>query len=273
MLISISIVLVFYMWALVIWRTTPPLISDAELESEDFRYTYTTTPMRRLIVMLGSCTLFSLTMWLVTFALGYFIWEEIFSVLTNNHRIAKTIVFLSVTGIVLLLMRLPKPRRFLTEICFFFQRCQFFPMLPSPQEESLIEQISKLPIGIVPDEIRQALSKDAPQDVDLKTGVLWEDYEKLEIIHKELKLVASTHRGFVKRFYFGREWELIDNQFKVIDKKMHDNTSDVDDALAKKIHTCLYYSYGLLTRVIMETSASQEESKDLFKRFGFDVRV
>ncbi len=74
-------------------------------------------------------------------------------------------------------------------------------------------------------------------------------------------------------FYFGEEWELIDNQYKAIEKQLHSNPGEVDDDLLRKIRICLYYAYGLLTRYIVETSATSQEVRHKFESIGFDLSV
>ena len=273
MWLSLILIAGFFAWALAIWHAAPPLISDKELESEEFRYCYATTPLRRLLVMLGSCLLFALIMWLLAYAITYLIWLELLARLfENKNPWYYLVVVLAVIGLVAI-SHLPKLKRFLLEVCGFFQRCQFFPMLPSPKEENLMGQIAKLPVGKLPREIEQALNTDPETLTEFRIKRVYDQYRRLEVLYQELRALAKKRKGIVRRFYFGSEWDLIDSQFKAIDRQMHSNNSDADEALAKKIHTCQYYCYGLLTRVIMETTTSAEESREMFHYYGFDVHL
>ncbi len=278
MLESAVLIFAFTVWAMLIWRSAPPLMTEDELASEDFCYTYTTTPLRRFVVMLSACISFAFVMWLLSYAITYLIWRELlsgfFAASSKLHFVVLAIVVAGLIGLV----RLPGVKRFIMDVCVFFQRCQFFPMLPSPKEENLMEQIANLPLGVLPKEIESVLNKehlDRPQDLKNKAHLktLYDDYYKLEVLQKELQQLSKARSGLIRRFYFGSEWELIQNQFRVIDKQMNANNDDLDQTLAKKIRTCLYYSYGLLTRVIMETSNNTEESKALFQYYGFDVSM
>jgi hypothetical protein len=273
MWMSMVLLAAYFVWALRIWRLAPPIISEQELASEEFCYCYTTTPLRRLVIMFGSCALFAFVLWLVSFAINYLIWSEVFARFLPSDSAIRYVVLIGVVVLIAALGQLPISRRLLTEVCVFFQRCQFFPMLPSLKEESLIGQIANLPVGILPKEIQDALSKDPALSKDIHVQGIYEQYRRLEVLYRELQALAKQRRGVIRRFYFGREWEMIRNQFKAIDRQMHSNSTDADAALAQKIHTCLYYCYGLLTRVIMETTASVEESRALFQYYGFDVNV
>ena len=270
---SIAVISGYFVWALMIWRFAPPLISEKELESEEFRYCYTTTPLRCFLVMVGSCILFALCMGLITYAIAYLIWLKLLVSLFANQSPFYFLLLLAVAVAILAICHLPKCKRFLIEVCVFFQRCQFFPMLPSPKEENLIEQLAKMPVGVLPKEIEDALQKTPGAMDDAHLRGVYDQYRRLEVLYQGLRTLAKHRSGIIRRFYFGSEWELIDNQFRAIDRQMNSNNSDADEALAKKIHTCLYYCYGLLTRVIMETSTSAEESKALFQYYGFDVNV
>lgn len=273
MWVSVALMVVYLIWALRIWRLAPPLISEKELASEEFRYCYTTTPARRLWVTVGSCVLFAFILWLVSYAITYLIWREMFARFFEFDSPIYYAVLLVVVVLIVALGQLPKFRRFLNEVCLFFQRCQFFPMLPSPKEENLIGQIANLPVGTLPKEIQDVLSNDPELEQSFHIQSVYDQYRRLEVLYLELQALAKKRHGVLRRFYFGREWELIHNQFKVIDRQMHSNNSDADDVLAKKIQTCMYYCYGLLTRVIMETTTSVEESKALFQYYGFNVNV
>lgn len=278
MLESILLIIAFGFWASFLWRSAPPIMTEAEMESEEFCYSYTTTPQRRFVVMFGACLSFALFMWLISYAITYFIWQELLSSFFSNEILVRYIFLAIVVVALFFFVRLPGVSRFIMTVCVFFQRCQFFPMLPSPREEKLMEQIAELPLGVLPKEVEEVLSKkhegqtqNLKDKSDLKK--VYDDYYRLEVIVQELSVMAKKRSGFVKRFYFGSEWELIQNLFKVIDRQMNSNTDDLDDDLISKLRMCLFYSYGLLTRVIIETSNSNEESKALFQHYGFDVKM
>lgn len=273
MWISMALLFIFSFWAIILWRSSPPLISESELESDEFGYCYTTTPQRRLTVMLTSCAVFTLLFWIVTYAIGYLVWNELVGSLVNGHQLIKLFLFLFIAGAVVAISQLPKPKQFLMDVCVFFQRHQFFPVLPSRKEGKLMDQIARLPMDNVPEEIQRVLGEDPMLFNNEQMKVIYKDYHKLEVIHMELEQLAKKHRGIIRRIYFGTEWELIESQFQFIDRQMHSNTTDVDGELVKKIRLCLYYSYGLFTRVIMETSSTPEESAARFKQFGFSVEV
>ncbi len=273
MWVSLILIAGYFVWALAIWRAAPPLISEKELESEEFRYCYTTTPLRCFLVMVGSCLLFSLVMWLLSYAITFLIWLELLASLFEEKTPWYYILLVFVVIGLLAISHLPKIKRFLIEVCVFFQRCQFFPMLPSPKEENLMGQIAKLPVGTLPKEVQDAIKSESATPKDFRIKTVYDQYQRLEVLYQELRTLAKKRKGIIRRFYFGSEWDLIDGQFKAIERQMHSNNSDADEALAKKIHTCQYYCYGLLTRVIMETTTSAEESKALFQYYGFDVNV
>jgi len=273
MWVSLILIVGFFFWALILWRAAPPIITERELESEEFRYCYTTTPLRCTLVTVGSCLLYAVIMWLVSYAITYLIWMEWLNGFGETSGFFYYLVLLAVVFALIAISHLPKIKRFFFEVCVFFQRCQFFPMLPSPKEERLMGQIAGLPVGTLPKEIEDALNKNPESLREFHIKSVSEQYFRLEVLYRELQALAKQRTGFLRRFYFGSDWELIDNQFKAIDRQMHSNNSDADEVLAKKIHTCLYYCYGLLTRVIMETTTSVEESRALFQYYGFDVKV
>lgn len=272
MMIGITLIVLFLGWAIYLWHTAPPLISEAELESDEFGYCYTATPLRRLTVMLCSLAAFTLLYWVITYAMAYLIWFEVLGSLVNQNPVAKFIFFLLAAAAAIYISHLPVPKRLILDVCQFFQRHQFFPVLPSRKEGRLMDQIARLPLNRVPEEIRQLLHKDPTHDDPDAQGI-YRAYFKLEIIHQELEELAKKRRGITRHLYFGQEWELIQSQFHFIDRAINANHSNLDETLVRKIHLCLYYSYGLLTRVIMETCSGNEESTRLFQHYGFQVEV
>ncbi len=272
-MLTLTVIFAIYMGlAFWVWRSTPPLVTPFHLQNEEFCYCYTTTQFRRATVFLGSCTLFASGLTLITFSVGYALWEELL-----HYWMHEVFLYLLYGGLVILavqIVRLPKVMQFLLEACGFFQRYQFFPTLPSKAESDLIEKLAQAPLENIPEEIRVLLDQDAEPvlvgDTDLAREACAQ-YCKLEVIYTELSLLAKTKRTVVRRFYFGQDWDIIVSLYREIDRKMHSNNSDMDANLAHKIQLCLYYCYGLLTRVIVETSLNAEDSKAWFKRFGFEV--
>jgi hypothetical protein len=266
--------IVFLIWACVIWRSTPPLLSESELASDEFRYRYATTPLRRWVIMTGSCVLFAAIFSFITYSLAFLIWSSFMFgwIDVDSHSGIKTLFFLVMAAAVIGATRIPKIRRFLMETCLFFKRYQFFPPLPSRKEEDLVEQLERLPAGTLPSDVEKVLAAGADGGGTLRHE-LYLTFGKLEKVHAQLADIAKRHRGVVKMFYFGGEWELIDNQYKAIEKQMHENASEVNDSLIQKTDTCLFYAYCLLTRYIMETSTSNADVKARFKAFGFDVAL
>ncbi|GAB1262852.1 hypothetical protein [Aurantivibrio plasticivorans] len=273
MWIGFLLLLVYLVWAAWIWRTAPPVVSEEETQKESFRYYYTTTPVRRFVVMNGSCLLFAILFWVITYSVADVIWRKVFLRFFSDDGAIHIFLVMLIAIAVISLMRLPKFKQLTYDVCCFFQRLQYFPMLPSIREESLIEQLSSLPMGVVPKEIEERLLVN-PIEVDshYETEMV-NEFRRLEVIYKELEQLAATHKGIVKRFYFGSDWELIQNKFNGIQRLMHSDNIAVSKSLGRKIHGCLYLCYSLLTRVIIETSDSPEESKALFKQYGFDVDV
>lgn len=270
MIIEILIWLIFFIWARWLWHHCPPIITAEDFENPEFQYCYTTTPTRQLGVYVGACILFATLLWLNAFAIGELLWREVFLPFAAEYSWVRALVLFVVVGALLALLRLPIVRRLAVDVCVFFQRYQFFPMLPSPKEEHLISQLSNLPIGVLPPDIVASLDQKTEFSDEHLKG-LYEQYQRLEVVIVELKQLAKKKPKVIGRFYFGGEWELIQNQFSVIERQMHSNTSDVDKALVSKIRSCLYLAYSLLTRVIMETSNSTSESREKFRYFGFKV--
>lgn len=132
-----------------------------------------------------------------------------------------------------------------------------------------MEQLERLPADSLPEDLRRVLSAGIaaePEDV-------YRTYAKLEMVHNALSRVAAGHNGFTHMFYFNREWEMIDNQYRAIEKQMHSNVGRLNGNLQYKISTCLYYACNLLTRYIVETSASSLEIMQRFRAYGFEVRL
>ena len=273
MLISIGIWVIYFGWGIRLWVQCPPLLSEQDFAKPELQYCYTTTLGRRWSVVLGALFLFASLLWLLTMAISEFFWRELLVNWLGDVGYFKIGLMSTVVVIILATLRVPLVKRFATEVAIFFQRCQFFPILPSPKEETLISQLSKLPIDVLPPEIAAMLAQDTQDLEGDHIQSVYDDYRRLEVLYLELQQLAKRHQGIIRRFYFGGEWELIKNQFAVIDRQMHNNNSDADFALARKIQTCLYFCYNLLTRVIVETSANAQESRELFRHYGFKVDV
>lgn len=273
MLSGCLLFVLFLIWACVIWHSTPELLSESERESDEFRYRYASTPVRRWLVAFGSCLLFAAIFSFITYSIAFLLWSSFLFSWAGPDHFGKFVFFLLIAALVMALTRVPKLRQFIIEACLFFQRYQFFPPLPSRREEDLMQQLERLPPGTLPADVEDILAAGTELE-DMRDRGRYEIYGKLESVHGELEKIALQHnKGVVKMFYFGEEWELIDNQYKAIEKQMHCNVGEVDEALVRKIGICLYYAYGLLTRYIVETSATSQEVREKFRSMGFDVVV
>ncbi|MEX1032615.1 MAG: hypothetical protein WDZ30_04595 [Cellvibrionaceae bacterium] len=272
MLIGFLLFTVFFVRAWIIWNSTPELLSESERESDDIRYRYATTLLRSGLVKLGSCLLFAAIFSFVTYSVAFLLWSSFLFAWAEGSTLVKSGLFALAAAVTLVLTYLSKPGRFFTEACLFFQRYQFFPPLPSHKEEDLMQQLERLPVGTLPIDVQNVLCAGA-EPADLHRRELYDTFRKLVWVHGHLARIARQHKGVVKMFYFGREWELINNQFQVIEQQMHSNTSEADSILMQRTSNCLYYAYGLLTRYIMETSGNSREVKEKFRDFGFEVEV
>lgn len=271
MLIGVLLFALFFIWACIIWRSTPTLLTESERESAEVRYRYATTPLRRWTVMIGSCLLFAAVFSFITYSVAFLLWSSFLFAWVDTDGAVKLVFFLAMAAVVVAITRIPKLRQFLVESCLFFQRYQFFPPLPSRREESLMQQLERLPAGTVPSEVETVLAAGAEGNEHRPD--MYETFRKLGKVHAQLEKIARNHKGVVKRLYFGEEWELIDCQYKAIERQMHANTGQADKALMHQVCICLYYAYGLLTRYIVETSASSDEVRNKFKTYGFDLAV
>lgn len=272
MLSGIVLFVVFFIWACVIWHSTPELLTEQERESDEFRYRYVTTPWRRWLVAIGSCLFFAAIFSFITYAVAFLLWSSFLFAWAGPDHPTKLLVFLAVAAVVMALTRVPKIGQFLIETCLFFQRYQFFPPLPSRREENLLKQLERLPAGTLPTDVEAVLAGEGELGASQRSE-LYETHAKLEKVHAELEKIAKHHKGVVKLLYFGEEWELIDNQFRAIERQMHSNAGEADEDLMRKTCICLYYAYGLLTRFIVETSTTSYEVRDKFRSLGFDVAV
>lgn len=270
MVTGILLFLIFLLRALWIWRTAPAPMTAFEPKSEEIAYRHATTPLRHCLVMLGSCFFFAAIASFLVFAVAFLLWS---SFLFNrvDHSGSLRFVFFLLFGLTVLgLSCTPKVKQLFTEGCLFFQRYQFFPPLPSRCAESLVEQLEKFPVGTFPAEVSQVLSAGELGEPDEE---IYRSYFKLESVYGALARIAENQIGLTHRMYFRREWEMIDSQFRAIETRMNSNAGEVSGNLQQKISTCLYYAYNLLTRYIVENSASSLEVKQRFRACGFDVRL